>query len=226
MNKNMKGAIAVGAATVLLLGGGGTLAVWNATATVTGGSISSGQLAISAASATGDWYHFDGSTDCADYAADTPLVANYTLVPGDDVIYCVQDLTITAQGTNLYFTADISGGAFEVLDGATDITAAVKAGSVAGLTVTGDISTDIPGTLTTSTSTDATDTPNDNEFDGLPSGETVYTINGAANAVVDFPITAHLRVTLDTTIDGTDVQGYSFTLNNGTAQVTQVVRAS
>lgn len=84
-------AIAVGAA--LLLGGGGTLAAWNADASAAPGTIVSGDLNVAAG--TGKW------TD-ANSADVTSKIANgtYRIVPGDKLTY-TQDLTVTLVGDKL-----------------------------------------------------------------------------------------------------------------------------
>jgi len=65
MNKNAKGAIAIGAAVLLLLGGGGTFALWNASIDSAAGQVVSGELSLEeTAGATSGWYK------SADFAAD------------------------------------------------------------------------------------------------------------------------------------------------------------
>ncbi|MBT2248137.1 alternate-type signal peptide domain-containing protein [Arthrobacter sp. BHU FT2] len=81
-------AIAVGAA--LLLGGGGTLAAWNAADQAAPGTIVSGDLNVAAAA--GKWTDRNG-TQIADINA-------YKVVPGDKLTY-TQDLTVTLVGDKL-----------------------------------------------------------------------------------------------------------------------------
>ncbi|MFE5838384.1 alternate-type signal peptide domain-containing protein [Arthrobacter sp. NPDC056493] len=80
-------AIAVGAA--LLLGGGGTLASWNASDSATPGTIIAGDLNVSAA--TGVWK--DGSGNAVD-------ISSYRVVPGDTLTY-TQVLTVTLSGDKM-----------------------------------------------------------------------------------------------------------------------------
>lgn len=80
-------AIAVGAA--LLLGGGGTLAAWNATDSATPGVIAAGDLNVIAG--TGAW------TDRNNQPVD---IRTYKVVPGDKLTY-TQDLTVTLVGDKL-----------------------------------------------------------------------------------------------------------------------------
>ncbi|PTT68497.1 alternate-type signal peptide domain-containing protein [Arthrobacter sp. HMWF013] len=85
-------AIAVGAA--LLLGGGGTLAAWNAEAAATPGTIVSGDLNVTAAA--GVW------TDRAGTVID---INTYKVVPGDKLTY-TQALTVKLTGDKM--AADIT----------------------------------------------------------------------------------------------------------------------
>lgn len=80
-------AIAVGAA--LLLGGGGTLAAWNATDDAQAGTIVAGDLNVAAS--TGEWTDRDLN----------PIdIRTYKVVPGDKLTY-TQDLTVTLVGDKL-----------------------------------------------------------------------------------------------------------------------------
>src|SRR4051794_282011 len=87
MNKSTKGALATSAAAVLLLGGAGTLAYWNDSATVPGGTVQSGQLELGAPVCGAGWT-LDGGT-----AFTTQL-----LVPGDTLTkVCTVDLVATGE---------------------------------------------------------------------------------------------------------------------------------
>src|SRR6476661_8323606 len=89
MKKSTKGAFAATTAAVLLLGGAGTLAYWNGTATVPGGDLASGVLWIGG-QGCGQGWTLDGG-------------AAYTtqpLVPGDTLTeVCTIDLV--ADGEHL-----------------------------------------------------------------------------------------------------------------------------
>jgi len=89
-------AIAVGAA--LLLGGGGTLASWNASATGTPGTVVAGDLNVTAT--TGVWKDRN----------DVPIsnIANYKVVPGDKLTY-TQDLDVTLAGDKMAATVAAVG---------------------------------------------------------------------------------------------------------------------
>lgn len=94
MKKSTKGALAAGAAAVLLLGGAGTLAFWTATDDVDGGTITSGDLTLVAGDCDLDW------VDAADDAAIT------LLVPGDEV-YKDCEVTLDGSGDNLSATVEV-----------------------------------------------------------------------------------------------------------------------
>jgi len=82
MNKLVKGAVAAAAGIALLMGGAGSLALWNDSVTVNAGTVSSGTLDVSTGTA-GSW---------------SPNLAK--IVPGDTVVY-TQTLNLSATGDNL-----------------------------------------------------------------------------------------------------------------------------
>ncbi len=108
MKKSTKGAVAAGAAAVLMLGGAGSLAHWTAEADVAGASISTGNLTLDAADCGAGWT-IDG----------TPAVAFDTgtdkLVPGD-VITRVCTMAVSATGKHL--VADIAAEGAALPEGA------------------------------------------------------------------------------------------------------------
>lgn len=115
MNKFMKASIATGAGIVLLLGGAGTLAYWNDTATTGAGSITSGTLDIDSYAGTGaGWW---------DISADNPSrpeaisASTFRVVPGDTLRY-VEWFTVSATGDNL--VAELSVNDADVLAALTD----------------------------------------------------------------------------------------------------------
>lgn len=89
MNKMTKGALSIGVGAALLLGGGGTLAVWNAEATVAPGTIAAGDLNITAGAGT--WTNAAGKTID---------INNYKVVPGD-VLTFTQALDMTLVGDQM-----------------------------------------------------------------------------------------------------------------------------
>lgn len=92
MKKQTKGAIAGGIAAVLLLGGASTLAYWSDTANGDGGTISSGDLSLTAGTAS-EWT----------YAGTSDAVG--TIVPGDSIEKTI-DFTITAKGDHIQAALD------------------------------------------------------------------------------------------------------------------------
>src|SRR5690242_18133565 len=98
MKKSSKGAVAAAAAGVLLLGGAGSLAFWSATDTVSGTSVSAGELKISDATCTG--WAFDGSETTPNKAY---VPGTDRIVPGDTISRSC-DWTLTAVGEHLRAT--------------------------------------------------------------------------------------------------------------------------
>ena len=100
MNKTTKGALAAGAAGVLLLGGVGTLAFWTDTETATGTGINSGHLKLTLPDCGEGWL-LDGETT-------TFVPATDLLVPGDTLTK-VCDYTVDAAGDHLAATFTATG---------------------------------------------------------------------------------------------------------------------
>ena len=101
MKKNTKGAIAVGAAALLLAGGAGTMAAWSDEASLGGDTVTSGQLRITE-TAAGAWT-WAGTEDEFDPETDR-------IVPGDAVQY-TGEYELAVEGTNLVasLTSDLGG---------------------------------------------------------------------------------------------------------------------
>ena len=98
MNKLTKAAIATAVGTALLLGGAGTLASWNSSTTINGGTIVAGNLTI-ADGATGVWK-----------SGTTPInLSTYKIVPGDTLTY-TDTVNVTATGDNLVAKLALAGG--------------------------------------------------------------------------------------------------------------------
>lgn len=89
MKKTTKGALAIGAGVVLLIGGGGSLAVWNQSVGSEAGTLQAGNLALTAGQGT--W------TDAEGQAVD---LASYRVVPGDTLTYS-QPIGVVLEGDNL-----------------------------------------------------------------------------------------------------------------------------
>ena len=94
MNKATKGAIAAGAAGILLLGGAGTFALWEDTKSIDAAPVSTGVLTLGLAG-PGTWY--DATAGTVGTITD---ISTFNIVPGDTVTYTTP-VTVTAQGDNL-----------------------------------------------------------------------------------------------------------------------------
>lgn len=97
MNKLTKSAIAGAAGIALLLGGAGSLAYWNDSASLSGGTITAGELTI-AASGTPSWSDVNGPITLGSFHA----------VPGDVLTYTAT-FNVTAVGDNLSATVALTG---------------------------------------------------------------------------------------------------------------------
>lgn len=100
MNKKAKGAIAAGAATLLLLGGAGTFALWQDSTSVAAGNIQTGKLDLTASA--GGWF--------TDPAGTNPLSAYAAIKPGDTVYYVANNVTVNGAGAGMYFGFDSTLG--------------------------------------------------------------------------------------------------------------------
>jgi spore coat-associated protein N len=172
MYKPLKGAIALGAAGLLLLGGAGTYALWSDSVTLDGGTINAGQLDL-AVTSPGAW---------ADVSTGTPVaiadIDAFPVVPGDVLTYSLS-ATLTAEGENLEATlaadpASITGDADLLAD--MTITTAV---STDGVAITGPITEandgdeiDVVVTLTF-----AEDSGNETQTDDLDLSAFALTVN-------------------------------------------------
>lgn len=92
MNKVTKGALAIGLGVALLVGGGGTLAVWNADAAAHAGIITTGDLKITATD--GIWKNALNEKVTLD--GDDA----YRVVPGDRLTF-TQTVTVKLEGKNM-----------------------------------------------------------------------------------------------------------------------------
>ncbi|WP_320536317.1 alternate-type signal peptide domain-containing protein [Pseudarthrobacter sp. IC2-21] len=94
----IKGSAAIALGAALLLGGGGTLANWNAEASTAPGTIVSGDLDVQ--TATGTWADRNGTT--------IPDIKAYKVVPGDKLTF-KQDLTVTLHGDKMAANVTTAG---------------------------------------------------------------------------------------------------------------------
>lgn len=107
MHATVKGALAAGTAGTLLLGGAGTLAYWNSTGTVGGGTINSGDLQLNATSCTTAAWTVSNSVESV---TDAPFVIGTDeIVPGD-VLKKTCNIVVTAIGENLRANLAVTNG--------------------------------------------------------------------------------------------------------------------
>lgn len=93
MNKMTKGAIVTAAGVMLLIGGGGTLAVWNVQQNAEAGVVASGDLNLVAGDGVWTVAGVNGPITITD-------INDYQIVPGDTLTY-TQNVDITLDGDNL-----------------------------------------------------------------------------------------------------------------------------
>lgn len=130
MNKLTKAAIAGAAGIALLLGGAGSFALWNGSATSAAGSIQSGTLSVTTSGA-GTWANtpYNGTSGAV-------TIANFKAVPGDTLTF-TQKLTVTSIGDNLNATLAVDPASIVAsATGTPSANAALKAALIAGMTVT------------------------------------------------------------------------------------------
>lgn len=132
MNKLVKGSVAAAAGIVLLMGGAGSLALWNDSADLTGGSIDTGELSI-VSNGDGAWAtgialwvpeDTDTYTETFDITASgdnilAEVEAIYTAVSTEGV---TADATVTIAG----LTPDVNG-VFTLDEGTYDATVVIDA---------------------------------------------------------------------------------------------------
>ena len=95
MKKNTQVVLA-GAVVLGLAAGGGTFALWNSEASLDGGGVTTGKLAVAAGTVS----YADASTDLGENADRSWDNATDRMVPGDTVVSS-QDLDVTLVGKNL-----------------------------------------------------------------------------------------------------------------------------
>lgn len=104
MNKIVKASIATTAGIVLLLGGAGTFATWNASTHTDTASIVAGNLVVEAVEG-GTWTANGQGID----------IATYKVVPGDTLTYTKQ-MNVRAEGDSLTATLALSDASITPLD--------------------------------------------------------------------------------------------------------------
>ena len=129
MNKLLVSAIAGAAGLTLLLGGAGTFALWNSSATLSGGTITAGTLSVVDSGATGTWSVNGGTVK-------TTLVG-YKAVPGDVLVY-TKTMSIVATGDNLTAKLDLTAASISPSTASSaDVALAAYLTKTAVLTATG-----------------------------------------------------------------------------------------
>ncbi len=123
MNKKTKGAIAAGAAALLLAGGAGTFAAWNDSEALTGGTITAGTLQFVDGSTSGTWYKGPAT------AGNEINLATFKVVPGDTLTYKATTQFI-AEGNNLNAKLTLDPGTAGTFTGLTWGTPTVTAPGV------------------------------------------------------------------------------------------------
>lgn len=141
MNKLTKATIAGAAGIALLLGGAGSLAYWNTSATVTGSTITAGELTI-VANGTPVWTDANGTINIAAFKA----------VPGD-VLTFTANFDVTAVGDNLTATVALTGDSVTAADtnNPADVQLALQLIDAAVVTVNGVTTADVTPTGGTQT---------------------------------------------------------------------------
>lgn len=106
MNKLTTGAIATGAAVLLLLGGAGTFALWSDSTQFDGSSIQAGELFFGA-EGTGEWTNVTNG-------GDDPIDINtFLMVPGNTLQF-EQTVEITATGNDLIAELTYDAGSITI----------------------------------------------------------------------------------------------------------------
>jgi alternate signal-mediated exported protein len=119
LKKMTKGAIVTAAGVMLLIGGGGTLAVWNVEQNAQAGTVASGDLNLVAEAGVWTVAGVNGPVTIPD-------INEYRIVPGDTLTY-TQNVDITLDGDNISATLSIenAGGVNTDFDNGTFTTSAV-----------------------------------------------------------------------------------------------------
>lgn len=154
MKKSTKGALAAVGAAALLLGGAGTLAYWNATATVGGATIQAGELKLTDTDTCANVaWELDGGEDEPNATFDP---ATDRVVPGD-VLTKTCNFGVLAKGEHLRATVEATGG---TASGALGVTPGGTF-TIGGTTVA-EITEANDGDVLNATLTLTVDTDNDN----------------------------------------------------------------
>ncbi|GAA4677045.1 alternate-type signal peptide domain-containing protein [Gordonia humi] len=102
MNRRTKGALAIGAGVIILLGGAGSYALWSDTEDIAGGNIQTGDFGLDCG--TGEWTDESATTNGGTAINPTSDL----MVPGDVWQYAGTCL-VTATGKNIDATLGVEG---------------------------------------------------------------------------------------------------------------------
>lgn len=176
MKKIVKASIATTAGVILLLGGAGTFATWNSSATAQGASIVAGNLVVEDSKTAGTWT-----------ANGAPIsIDGYKVAPGDVLTY-TKTMKVAAEGDSLTATLALSEASITPVDAkdAADVAlagylveSAVLSASGTGITGTGPTFTVAPGAGAVSQDVTV------NVQITFPAGDTVGGNNNAMNGAV------------------------------------------
>jgi len=176
MKKIVKASIATTAGVILLLGGAGTFATWNSSASTEGASIVAGNLVVEESQTAGAWT-----------ANGAPIsIDGYKVAPGDVLTY-TKAMKVAAEGDSLTATLALSEASIAPVDtaDAADVAlagylteSAVLTAAGTGITGTGPTFTVAPGAGAVSQDVTVTVTIT------FPAGDTVGGNNDAMNGAV------------------------------------------
>jgi alternate signal-mediated exported protein len=185
VKKFVKASLATAAGVTLLLGGAGTFASWNASASAGGATIASGNMVVEDSGQAGAWT-----------ANGTPItLAGYAISPGDTLTY-TKTMSVSAEGDSLQATLGLTGGSIAAADPAdpADQALAGYLQANATLTATGEGITGTGPTFTVAPGTGVVDEDVTVSVTiAFPYGETAGGNNNAMNGAVDL---SGLTVTL------------------------------
>jgi len=156
MNKLVKGSIAGAAGIILLMGGAGSLAYWNDSATagpaLGSNSITAGTLSVTAVNA-GAWTKgfYNASNVLVGSVGAVANLSTVRIVPGNRLVY-TQQFNIVGTGDDLYFTIGSTAGAVNPASVNPAPTAAADAALAAQVTNTFSVSSVTGGTVIPATS--------------------------------------------------------------------------
>jgi alternate signal-mediated exported protein len=180
MNKMIKGALVTGVGVALLLGGGGTLAVWNVQQESSAGQIVAGDLNLTAE--TGIWTLNGKEIDD---------ISTFRAVPGDELTY-TQDLTVALKGDRMNANLTVTQPENSSFKAGTVQVSEVKVTDAAGHSVTNPL------------------TPQNLPTDGRVTASTTFTFDvktsgrDSVSAVYDF---SQVSYTLEQNAPTGDAQG-------------------